>query len=138
WCPSSPSGVGGEHAEETCRLRAPPARPSRAGGRRERWLGQSSMRAAAGLDVHQQTVVACLLLSAPDGQVRREVRSFGTMTADLLALNDWRNLLGVEQVALQRTGVYWRPVFNLLEADHLLSSWSTRNICRRCQAARRM
>src|SRR5262249_46108191 len=47
-----------------------------------------------------------------------EVRSFGTMTADLLALNDWLNLLRVEQVALESTGVYWRPVFNLLEADH--------------------
>jgi hypothetical protein len=59
-----------------------------------------------GLDVHQQSVVACVLLSAPDGQVRRAVRSFGTRTADLLALNDWLNLLGVEQVAMESTGVY--------------------------------
>jgi transposase len=72
----------------------------------------------AGLDVHQQTVVACVLLTAPDGAVRREVRTFGTMTSDLLALNDWLNALGVEQVAMESTGVYWRPVFNLLEADH--------------------
>jgi transposase len=71
-----------------------------------------------GLDVHQKSVVACVLLTAPDGQVRREVRSFGTMTADLLALNDWLNLRGVEQVALESTGVSWRPVCNLLEADH--------------------
>jgi transposase len=71
-----------------------------------------------GLDVHQKSVVACVLLTAADGQVRREVRTFGTMTADLLALNDWLNALGAEQVALESTGVYWRPVFNLLEADH--------------------
>jgi len=73
-----------------------------------------------GLDVHQKSVVACVLLTAADGQVRREVRTFGTMTADLLALNDWLNALAVEQVALESTGVYWRPVFNLLEADHEL------------------
>lgn len=74
-----------------------------------------------GLDVHQKSVVACVLLTAEDGQVRREVRTFGTfgtMTADLLALNDWLNALGVAQVALESTGVYWRPVYNLLEADH--------------------
>ena len=73
-----------------------------------------------GLDVHQKTVVAGGLLTEPTGQVQREVRTFGTMTADLLALNDGLNALGVEQVALESTGVYWRPVFNLLEADHAL------------------
>jgi transposase len=71
-----------------------------------------------GLDVHQKTVVACVLLTEPTARVHREVRTFGTMTADLLALDDWLNALGVEQVALESTGVYWRPVFNLLEADH--------------------
>jgi transposase len=71
-----------------------------------------------GLDVHQRSVVACALLSEPEGSLRREVRSFGAMTADLLALNDWLNVLGVEQVAMESTGVYWRPVYNLLEADH--------------------
>jgi transposase len=71
-----------------------------------------------GLDVHQKTVVACVLVTAPDGTVQRTVRTFGTMTADLLALNDWLNAQQVEQVALESTGVYWRPVFNLLEADH--------------------
>jgi transposase len=71
-----------------------------------------------GLDVHQQTVVACVLVTAEDGTVQRTVRTFGTMTADLLALNDWLNAQQVEQVAMESTGVYWRPVFNLLEADH--------------------
>ncbi len=80
-----------------------------------------------GLDVHQKTVVACVLLTEPTGRVQHEVRTFGTMTADLLALNDWLNALAVEQVALESTGVYWRPVFSLLEADHR-SCWSTRSI----------
>jgi len=72
----------------------------------------------AGLDVHQRSVVACALLTGEDGCTRREVRTFGAMTGDLLALNYWLNGLGIAQVAMESTGVYWRPVFNLLEADH--------------------
>jgi transposase len=71
-----------------------------------------------GVDVQQKTVVVCVLLTAADGMVQRTVRTFGTMTTDLLALNGWLNTQQVEQVALESTGVYWRPVFNLLEADH--------------------
>jgi transposase len=71
-----------------------------------------------GLDVHQKTVVACVLVTAEDGKVQRQVRTFATMTADLLALNDWLNAQQVEQVAMESTGVYWKPVYNLLEADH--------------------
>jgi transposase len=63
-----------------------------------------------GLDVHKKSVVACVLITAPDGQLERHVRTFATMTADLLALGDWLNDLGVTQVALESTGVYWRPV----------------------------
>jgi transposase len=73
-----------------------------------------------GLDVHQKSVVACVLLTAEDGTVQRMVRTFGTMTAELLALNDWLNALAIEEVAMESTGVYWRPVFNLLEADHAI------------------
>jgi transposase len=68
-----------------------------------------------GLDVHKKTVVACVLLTADDGAVRKQVRTFGTMTEDLLALGDWLGELGVAQVAMESSGVYWRPVFNLLE-----------------------
>jgi transposase len=70
-----------------------------------------------GLDVHKKTVVACVLFTQPTGQVERAVRTFGTMTADLLALSDWLAGLGVTHVAMESTGVYWRPVFNLLEDD---------------------
>jgi transposase len=76
-----------------------------------------------GLDVHQKTVVAGVLVTEAEGEVRRHVRTFSTMTTDLLALNtlnDGLNALGIAHVALESTGVYWRPIFNLLEADHEL------------------
>jgi transposase len=70
-----------------------------------------------GLDVHKKSVVACVLTSQPDGLIERQVRTFKTMTADLLELADWLNSLGVTHVALESTGVYWRPVFNILEDE---------------------
>lgn len=70
-----------------------------------------------GLDVHKKTVVACVLITAEDGSAQRQVRTFSTMTTDLLALSDWLTHQQVEQIALESTGVYWRPVFNLLEGD---------------------
>jgi len=72
----------------------------------------------AGLDVHKRTVVARVRLTTAEGVVQQEVCTFGTMTADLLALGDWLAGYAVEQVAMESTGVYWRPVFNLLEAHH--------------------
>jgi transposase len=72
-------------------------------------------RCCAGLDVHQKTVVACIRRLGPDGQPQTEVRSFGAMTADLLALGDWLAEHGVEHVAMESTGVYWKPVWHLLE-----------------------
>jgi transposase len=70
-----------------------------------------------GLDVHKKTVVACVLVTDAEGAVQRRVRSFGTMTADLLALSDWLSGHDVTQIALESTGVYWRPVFNILEDE---------------------
>src|SRR5437763_15092 len=70
-----------------------------------------------GRDVHKKTVVACVLLTRPDGTVQRQVRTFATMTADLLALSDWLRGWGVTHVALESTGVYWQPVFNILEEE---------------------
>ena len=70
-----------------------------------------------GLDVHKKTVVAGVLLTQADGSVDRQVRTFNTMTPDLLALSDWLSSLQVSHVALESTGVYWRPVFNVLEDE---------------------
>src|SRR5262249_47406951 len=72
-------------------------------------------RACAGLDVHKQTVVVCVRRLGAAGQVHQEVRTFATMTRDLLALADWLAAQGVTHLALESTGVYWKPVFNILE-----------------------
>jgi transposase len=68
-----------------------------------------------GLDIHKRSVVACLLTPDADGQPRKELRSFGAMTDDLLALADWLTAAGCTHVALESTGVYWQPIYNLLE-----------------------
>lgn len=68
-----------------------------------------------GLDVHKKTVVACLLVAQPDGQAHKTIRTFATMPADLLVLRDWLVVEQVEQVAMESTGVYWKPVWNVLE-----------------------
>lgn len=70
-----------------------------------------------GLDVHKKTVVACRIIPDGKGGWRSEVRTFGTMLEDLLALADWLRAGGVTHVALESTGVYWKPVFNILEGD---------------------
>ena len=69
----------------------------------------------AGLDVHKNTVVACVLTSTAKGMATPEVQTFKTMTRDLEALSRWLKELEVEQVCLESTGVYWWPVYNLLE-----------------------
>lgn len=71
---------------------------------------------AAGLDEHKKTVVACVI--TPE---RRETRTFGTMTPDLIRLREWLLQCGVTHVAMESTGVYWKPIWNLLEDSfHLL------------------
>jgi transposase len=72
-------------------------------------------RCCAGLDVHKMTVVACVRQVEPSGRVREAVRTFGTMTAELLLLSHWLAEAGVSHVAMESTGVFWKPVFNLLE-----------------------
>ena len=76
-----------------------------------------------GLDIHKKTIVACVLLTDPDGAdgtAHRFVRTFGTMTADLLALGDWLEFHAVTHAAMESTGVLWRPVFNVLEEGRTL------------------
>ncbi len=68
-----------------------------------------------GLDVHKRSVVACLVVPGSEGKPAQEVRTFGTMTNDLLALSDWLAAAGCTQVAMESTGVFWKPIYNLLE-----------------------
>jgi transposase len=69
----------------------------------------------AGIDVHKGNVVVCVRCCDRPGKVFEEVRTFSAMTADLLALADWLAQHGVTHVAMESTGVYWKPVFNILE-----------------------
>ena len=68
-----------------------------------------------GLDIHKKTVVACLIAPGPDGKPKKEIRSFGTMTGDLLGMADWLQRAGCTHVAMESTGVYWKPIYNVLE-----------------------
>src|SRR3981081_54502 len=65
-----------------------------------------------GLDVHKKSVTACVLTGR-----RRQTREFGTFTRELLELSDWLRACGVTHVAMESTGVYWKPVWNLLEGQ---------------------
>ena len=81
-----------------------------------------------GLDIHKRTVVACLVVPGPDGRPRKEVRTFGTMTEDLLALGDWLAAAGCTHVAMESTGVLWKPIYNLLEGAFELLLANARHI----------
>src|SRR5215207_4022355 len=84
------------------------------------WRGGKVMEVkythCAGLDVHKKSVVVCRITPQDDGW-REETRTFGTMTPDLLILADWLREAGVTQVAMESTGVYWKPIYNLLESE---------------------
>jgi transposase len=68
----------------------------------------------AGIDVHKNNVVVCVRCADRPGKALEEIRTFSTMTRDLLALSDWLAEHGVTHVAMESTGVYWKPVFNIL------------------------
>ncbi len=74
----------------------------------------------AGLDVHQQTVVACARVVA-GSSVTHERRTFGTTTAELLALSDWLTAHDCTHVAMESTGVYWKPIWHVLEGSFTLA-----------------
>jgi transposase len=71
----------------------------------------------AGLDVHKKTVVACARIVQPDGTRSSHIRTFPTTTAGLLALLDWLLSLSITHVAMESTGEFWKPVYNLLEGN---------------------
>lgn len=73
-------------------------------------------RRCSGIDVHKESISVCVLLMEDEG-VKKQIRRFGTMTRDLLELSLWLQQLGVTHVAMESTGVYWKPVWNLLEGQ---------------------
>jgi transposase len=76
---------------------------------------ETVLQRCCGLDVHKATVVACLWIKDKTGKIRKEIKTFGTMTADLLVLHDWLLANRATHVAMESTGVLWKPVHNLLE-----------------------
>ncbi len=78
-------------------------------------------RFCAGLDVHKETVAACVRRVDAAGKVARDIRTFGTTTGELLRLLDWLLAEGVEAAAMESTGVFWKPIWNILEGSiHLI------------------
>jgi transposase len=69
----------------------------------------------AGLDVHKQSVQVCVRLLGPEGGISEQIRCFSTMTGELLALRAWLQELQVSEVAMESTGVFWKPIWNILE-----------------------
>jgi transposase len=82
----------------------------------------------AGLDVHKKTIAACIRRANKQGKATEEVRTFGTMTRDLLALSDWLRAAQVTHVAMEATGVLWKPVFNILEGSFELLLVNPRHV----------
>src|SRR5581483_12486178 len=87
---------------------------------RRSWVMQVIYQRCCGLDVHKKTVVATVLITSPDGTIEKKTRTFSTMTTGLLALCDWVDSYGVSHVAMESTGIYWRPVYQLLEEGHTI------------------
>jgi len=81
-----------------------------------------------GLDVHQDTVVACLLIGEPGKPLRQEVRTWATTTRALEALRDWLQAEKVTHVGMESTGVYWRPIYAVLEGPFVLIVGNARHI----------
>jgi transposase len=89
---------------------------------------EAIFRCCAGLDVHSKTVAACVRRIDDQGKIHAEVRTFGTMTRDLLALCDWLVAEGVSHVAMESTGVFWKPVYNILEGQFQILLVNARHI----------
>lgn len=78
---------------------------------------EAIFRCCAGFDVHSRTVAVCIRRMNDQGKVHAEVRTFETMTRNLLALSDWLRSEGVTHVAMESTGVFWKPIYNILEGQ---------------------
>ena len=75
------------------------------------------VRCCAGLDVHKDSVEACVRRMEPEGKLSQQIRHWGTATRELMGMAEWFKAEGVSQVAMESTGVYWKPIFNILEGE---------------------
>ena len=102
-------GLCREHANQILNVWAPHGHVLTDLTRREPWMRRMFERCAA-LDVHKKQLTACARILTGGGEIEELTAEFSTMAADLLALRDWLKELGVTHVAMEATGVYWRPV----------------------------
>jgi transposase len=72
-----------------------------------------------GLDIHKKSIVACIIVPAA-GKARKEIRTFGTVTEDIVKLSEWLLASSISHVAMESTGEYWKPIYNILERDFQL------------------
>lgn len=86
------------------------------GAGRKELIMENIFARCAGLDVHKQSVEACVRRLEESGRLQQQTRHWGTMTRDILAMADWMAAQGVTHVAMESTGVYWKPIYNLLES----------------------
>src|SRR3989442_5497852 len=84
------------------------------GGGRKEPIMENVFPCCAGLDIHKKSVEACVRRLEPAGPLHHQTRHWGTMTRDLLAMADWMAAQSVTHVAMESTGVYWKPIFNNL------------------------
>ena len=112
------------------------------GAGREEPIMENLFPRCAGLDVHKKSVEACVRRLEPSGPLEQQTRRWRTMTRDILALADWMAAQGVTHVAMESTGVYWKPIYNLLEgrftvllvnAQHLKQVPGRKSDVRDCQ-----
>jgi hypothetical protein len=86
-----------------------------------RWPREETMEiligGCAGLDVHKDSVEACLRKVEQGGKLSQQIRHWGTTTRELVAMAEWFRAEGVTPIALESTGVYWKPIFNVLESE---------------------
>ncbi|MCY9140823.1 IS110 family transposase, partial [Peribacillus frigoritolerans] len=89
---------------------------------------EAMIERCAGLDVHQETVVACVLFGPLDKKPKTSIETFSTTTTGLLALSDWLATLQVSDVVMESTGVYWKPIWNILEGSFHLVLANARHV----------
>jgi len=89
---------------------------------------EAVLESCAGLDVHQETVVACVMAGPVEGRPQKETMTFKTTTSGLLELSDWLQGHGCSHVAMESTGVYWKPVWHVLEGSFELILANARHI----------
>jgi transposase len=89
---------------------------------------EAMIERCAGLDVHQENVVACVLFGPLDKKPQKSIQTFATTTTGLLALSDWLASLQVTEVVMESTGVYWKPVWNILEDTFKLALANARHV----------